>query len=82
MLALARRGCHLLLSNSTAKEIGGLYASNADARAAGLQALRVPARRAVNSNASRRGPVDEYLITNISRAIAADDTKGTKDEFR
>lgn len=77
MLALATRGCHLLLSNSTAKEIAGLYASNASARAAGLHALKVPARRAVNSNASRRGPVDEFLITNISRAI---DTKDAKDE--
>ncbi len=65
VVALARRGCHVLLSNSTAREIATLYDTNADARAAGLRAFRVPARRAVNSNAALRGPVEEYLITNI-----------------
>jgi len=65
VVALAHRGCRLLLSNSTASEIGALYDGNAEARAAGLVARRVPARRAVNSNARRRGAVEEYLITNI-----------------
>ena len=37
--------------------------------APGLRALRVPARRAVNSDASRRGPVDEFLITNVRTAV-------------
>ncbi len=55
----------MLLSNSTAPEIAALYDGNAEARAAGLRAVRVPARRAINSNGARRGPVDEYLITNI-----------------
>ena len=55
----------MLLSNSTADEITALYEHNPDARAAGLRAIRVPARRAINSNAARRGPVEEYLITNI-----------------
>jgi len=27
--------------------------------------VRVPARRAVNSDATRRGPVDEFLISNL-----------------
>ena len=67
-LGLARRGCHLLLSNSTAPSIAKLYARNREARSAGLRALKVPARRAINSNAARRGPVDEYVITNISRS--------------
>jgi DNA adenine methylase len=62
---LANRGCHVLLSNSTAPAIASLYDGNADAQRAGLRALRVPARRAINSNPSRRGPVDEYVITNI-----------------
>ncbi|MGC4082908.1 MAG: hypothetical protein QM736_12535, partial [Vicinamibacterales bacterium] len=65
VLDLAQRGCHILLSNSTAPSIAELYDSNADARHAGLRALRVPARRAINSNAARRGPVEEYVITNI-----------------
>jgi DNA adenine methylase len=64
-IRLAARGCHVLLSNSTAPPIGRLYEGNREARAAGLQAYRVPARRAVNSNASRRGPIDEYVITNV-----------------
>jgi len=65
VIALASRGCHVLLSNSTADEIAALYDENRQARAAGLRALRVPARRSVNSIAARRGPVDEYLITNL-----------------
>jgi DNA adenine methylase len=65
VLTLAQRGCHVLLSNSTAREIGALYATNHDARRAGLRALRVPARRALNSKPAGRGPVDEYLITNL-----------------
>ncbi len=65
VLTLAARGCLVLLSNSTAEEIGALYEDNAEARAAGLRAIRVPARRAINSNAARRGMVAEYLISNI-----------------
>ncbi len=69
VLVLAARGCWVLLSNSTADEIGALYEHNADARAAGLRAIRVPARRAINSNAAQRGPVEEYLITNLTGAV-------------
>jgi DNA adenine methylase len=65
VIDLAVRGCFVLLSNSTADAIAALYEHNADARAAGLRASQVPARRAINSNAARRGPVQEYLITNI-----------------
>jgi DNA adenine methylase len=65
VIEVARRGCHVLVSNSTAKEIAALYATDGEARGAGLRALRVPARRAINSNAARRGPVEEFLITNI-----------------
>jgi DNA adenine methylase len=65
VIALARRGCHVLLSNSTAQEIAALYEHDAEARAAGLRALRVPARRAINRNAAQRGAVDEYLISNV-----------------
>ena len=64
-VTLCGRGCHVLLSNSTAPPIAKLYADNREARAAGLRTYSVPARRAVNSNASRRGPVDEYVITNV-----------------
>ena len=66
VVELARRGCHVLLSNSTAPEITALYADNVVARAAGLRAHRVTARRAINSRGAARGRVDEYLISNIS----------------
>ena len=70
VIALAAKGCHVLLSNSTAPEIAALYDGNADAERAGLEAHTVPARRAINSNASRRGRVQEYVITNLPRRPA------------
>ena len=68
VIALARKGCHVLLSNSTAPEIAALYDGNDDAVRAGIRAYRVPARRAINSNTARRGQVMEYVITNIGRS--------------
>ena len=65
VIALAQRGCHVVVSNSTADEIAALYESSREARAAGLRATRVAARRSINSNAQRRGVVDEFLITNV-----------------
>jgi DNA adenine methylase len=67
VIAVARRGCHVLVSNSTASAIEILYERSADARSAGLRTLRVPARRAINSDAARRGSVEEFLITNIGK---------------
>ena len=64
VVTLARRGCHVVLSNSTAPEIAALYESSADVTAAGLRCYRIPARRAINSNARLRGVVEEYVITN------------------
>ena len=46
---LATRGCHVVMSNSTAPEIGELYAGNGDVKAAGLKCYKIPARRAINS---------------------------------
>jgi DNA adenine methylase len=71
-IVLADRGCRVLVSNSTAHEIAALYDTSIAARAAGLRAVRVPARRAVNSDATRRGPVDEFLISNLDpRALSS-----------
>jgi DNA adenine methylase len=56
--AAARRGAHVIVSNSSAPEIERGYTR------AGLSVGRVPARRAINSRASLRGPVDELIITN------------------
>jgi len=69
VLSLARRGSHVLLSNSTAREIVGLYESNSEARHAGLRAHRVESRRAVNSNPAGRGFIDEFLITNVEPVV-------------
>jgi DNA adenine methylase len=65
VVKIATAGAFVLLSNSEAPEIRRLYETNADARSAGLKARKVPARRAINSRASARGAVREYLITNI-----------------
>jgi len=65
VVGLARLGARVLLSNSTAPDIRRLYADNVEARSAGLRAKTVAARRAINSRASGRGAVREYLITNI-----------------
>jgi DNA adenine methylase len=65
VIRLARIGASVLLSNSVAADIRRLYATNLEAQSVGLRATQVEARRAINSRASRRGAVREYLITNI-----------------
>jgi DNA adenine methylase len=68
VIDLASRGAFVLLSNSSAPDIRRLYASDEGARNAGLRTTIVPAKRAINSRASGRGPVREYVITNIHEA--------------
>lgn len=67
IVALARRGGQVLLSNSTSDAVSALYERSADVAEAGLRAYRVPARRAINSVATRRGIIEESLVTNIPR---------------
>jgi DNA adenine methylase len=64
IVRLVRKKCHVLLSNSTAPQISALY-DTPSMRRLGIDAHRVPARRAINSDPRARGNVDEYLITNI-----------------
>jgi DNA adenine methylase len=64
-VALAERGCHVMVSNSSAETIAALYADPRVSRA-GLAVHRLPARRAINSRASARGPVTEFLLTNLA----------------
>lgn len=64
-VALAGRGVHVLLSNSSADSIVRLYGQPV-ARSAGLRIRRVPARRAINTKAERRGPVDELVVSNLA----------------
>jgi len=67
VIGLARRGTRVLLSNSAAPQIRALYQRHRGAKMAGLRATTVAARRAINSRATARGPVREYLITNVDR---------------
>ena len=71
VIAACRRGAQVLLSNSSAPEIVALY-SDDDARDADLRLQRVPARRAINSRASARGPVDELIVTNVPKRPSLD----------
>lgn len=64
-VTLAKRGCFVMVSNSSAPEVAALYQDNPAVAAAGLVVHRVPARRAINSRASARGPVTEFLLTNL-----------------
>ncbi len=66
VIDLARRGCFVMLSNSTAPLITELYETSSAAQDAGLRAHRVQARRAINSDASRRGQIAEYIISNVN----------------
>jgi DNA adenine methylase len=64
--ALASRGCHVMLSNSSAPDIVALYGEAARTHGgAGLALWQVHARRAINSRASGRGHVAEVLLTNL-----------------
>jgi DNA adenine methylase len=67
VVAAAKRGAHVVLSNSSAPLIVALYTSG-EAAAAGLQVQLVPARRSINSRAEMRGPVDEVIVTNAATA--------------
>jgi DNA adenine methylase len=65
-VTLAERGVNVLLSNSTAPVVLDLFEGDGAARAAGLRTVRIPARRAINTRADRRGTVDELLVTNAA----------------
>jgi DNA adenine methylase len=53
---LDRLGAHLLLSNSDTPVVRELYR--------GFKIEAVDARRSINSDASKRGPVGEVLVSN------------------
>jgi hypothetical protein len=55
-----------MVSNSSAPEVASLYEGDPQVAAAGLQLFRIPARRAINSRGSARGPVTEFLLTNLA----------------
>ncbi len=69
VVAACARGAHVIVSNSSASEIVQAY-TTIEAQKAQLKISRVPARRAINSRASSRGPVDELIISNVSASLA------------
>ena len=68
VVAACKRGAHVVVSNSSAAEILSAYTTT-EAQKAGLQVRPVPARRAINSKASSRGPINELIISNVSAAF-------------
>lgn len=70
-VALASRGCRVMVSNSSAPAMAALY-DDPRVAAAGLRVHRVPARRAINSRGSARGPVTEFLLTNLTPSADAE----------
>jgi DNA adenine methylase len=69
VIRACRRGARVVVSNSSAPEIESAYQTRA-ARQAKIAIHRVPARRAINSRGSSRGPVDELIITNVAGSHA------------
>jgi DNA adenine methylase len=69
---LASRGCHVMVSNSSAPSIAELYGHPRVTRA-GLRLHRLPARRSNNSRGSARGPIVEFLLTNLTDRGRAQD---------
>ena len=65
-IALARRGCAVMVSNFSAPAMSALYEEDMSTAAAGLRVFRIPARRAIDSRGSSRGPVTEFLLTNLN----------------
>ena len=65
VVSLARDGCRVVVSNSAAPLITQLYRDNAEARDAGLRVYEVAAKRSISANAAGRGPIAEYIITNL-----------------
>ena len=74
VVGAVERGAVVVLSNSSAPEIVTLY-STRDGRHARLRIERVKARRAINSQAARRGPIDELIITNVAAGRRGDATE-------
>jgi DNA adenine methylase len=65
VVAACRRGAKVVVSNSSAAQVWRMYGTQ-DAVKAGLRISSVPARRAINSRATARGPVDELIISNVA----------------
>jgi DNA adenine methylase len=65
VVALARNGSAVMLSNSSADSVQQLYKRAVSDSSAGLGLWQVLARRAINSRPTSRGRVAELLLTNL-----------------
>lgn len=70
MATLAARGCYVMQSNSDTPLIRELYGA-----LPGFTIHTIQATRAINSNASARGPVNELVITNYAGVASAVDVR-------
>jgi DNA adenine methylase len=66
VIRMASQNAFVLLSNSATPAIQRLYEGHGQAGLVGLVTRQVAARRAINSQAARRGPVGEFVISNVS----------------
>jgi DNA adenine methylase len=64
VLKLHKRKVFVILSNSNTRAIRRLYG-----RIGGLELTTIQARRAINSNGSKRGEVGEVIVTNVPASI-------------
>ena len=78
VIAACSRGARVVVSNSSASEILKVY--TIDAQKVQLKISRVPARRAINSRATSRGPVDELIISNVLDAVRPRMVKASRNE--
>ena len=76
VVAACSRGARVVVSNSSAAEILKAY-TTVDAQKVQLRISRVPARRAINSRATSRGPVDELIISNVLDTVRPRMAKAT-----
>lgn len=70
VVAASTRGAFVVVSNSSADEVAREYGTQAAVKAR-LRINKVPARRAINSKATLRGVVDEFIISNVDPRVAA-----------
>ena len=65
VVRLAKSDVQVVLSNSTSPDVIALY-DTVTTRRVGLRCYRVRARRAINTNAARRGFIDELVVSNVT----------------
>lgn len=70
-VSLAGRRCSVVLSNPTEPLLTLLYTADADVLEAGLHVYPIPARLSINAKATARGPVAEYVVSNVPEGAAS-----------